>query len=111
MDSSCRSFKAVLINKESLKVIPVAYSKVIKETKNLLQIVLKQVKYHNNQWEVCADFKIVGLLMGIQPGYVQHGCYICQWQSRAKEQYTVHEWPLRSESVPGQQKFYINLLF
>ena len=39
--------------------------------------------------------------MGLQSGFVKHGCFICEWDSRDKEQYTKVNWPIRAEYSQG----------
>ena len=73
MDSSQRSFKAILIEKNTLKIIPVAYSRQNKkETRDLIEQVLNKIKYDSYKWYISGDFKIIGLLMGLQAGNTQH---------------------------------------
>ena len=102
MDSSESSFKAVLIHKQSLKFIPVAYTKAKKETRDLIGTVLEKINYSSHQWLVSADFKLIAVFMGLQGGYTQHPCYICLWRSREKNQYAEHYWAQRTEYEIGQ---------
>ena len=72
MDSSSKSFKAVLINKKSLYVVPVAYTTATKETREIIKTVPESISYNDFLWEVCCDFKMISILVGIQAGYVQY---------------------------------------
>ena len=103
MDSSTQSFKAILINKIDLKVVPLVYAKETKETYSLIQSALKKIKYNDHLWDVCGDFKIISFLMGMQQGYMQYGCFLCNWRSREKDQYCKNDWMLRDEHCPGQK--------
>ena len=103
MDSSTQIFKAILINKIDLKVVPLAYAKETKETYSLIQSVLKKIKYNDHLWNVCGDFKI---LMGMQQGYVH--CTLCSMVAscfllQRKDQYCKNDWMLRDEHCPGQK--------
>ena len=63
MDSSQRSFKAILIEKNTLKIMPVAYSRQNKkETRDLIQQVLNKIKYDSYKWYISGDFKMIGVL-------------------------------------------------
>ena len=103
MDASAQSFKAILIEKASLYVVPLGYTTVTRETYTLIREVLILISYSDFCWEVCADFKIIGILMGLQGGYVRHGCFLCQWNSRDINQFAVTSWPLRTSYVVGYQ--------
>jgi len=110
MDSSSKSFKAVLINKKSLYVVPVAYTTATKETRELIETVLESISYNDFLWEVCCDFKMISILVGLQAGYVQYACFLCQWRSRAKDQYETSNWPLRQAYATGFQNIQYNPL-
>ena len=92
LDASIQSFKVILINKHNLKVIPLAYCKGKKYNEN--------GKY---LWEICANFKVISILLGMQLGFVQYCCFVCQLRSRSKEQYETVNWPLRDEIKAGHQ--------
>ena len=101
MDSSQRSFKAILIEKNTLKIIPVAYSSENK--KETIEQVLNKIKYDSYKWYISGDFKMIGLLMGLQAGNTQHSCFLCQWRSRGKNQYDIEDWQMRNEYRVGEQ--------
>ena len=47
---------------------------------------------------------MVGYLLGLQGGYTKFPCFICLWNSRAREQYwRQKEWPVREQMVPGEK--------
>lgn len=103
LDGSISSFKAVLIKKADAKCVPLALAKAEKETYSLLDNVLSLIKYEEYNWQVCGDFKIIALISGLQLGYTQYGCFLCQWRSRSKEQYSTLQWPERDESIVGEK--------
>ena len=78
MYSSSKRSKAVLINKISLYVVSVAYTTATKETRELIETVLESMSYNDFLWEVCCDFKMISVLVGLQAGYVQYACFLCQ---------------------------------
>ena len=102
LDESISSFKAVLIHKVNLKTVPVAFSKSSKESFSLVSEVLSLIKYSKYQWDVSADFKVIAMLTGMQSGYTQYNCFLCQWISREKDQYSIINWPLRTSRKIGE---------
>ena len=46
---------------------------------------------------------MVRFLVGLQGGYTKFPCFICLWDSRAREQHwRQKEWPMREQMVPGE---------
>lgn len=78
LDASKESIKAVLLhNGNTLPSVPIAYSATIKESYENLKTILTSVQYNNHKWHICADFKIVATLTGLQPGYTKFCCFLC----------------------------------
>lgn len=103
IDASLYSTKAVLLHiGNKYPSIPVAHSIVLKETYSNLQYILTKINYEVNKWLICADLKVVAILSGLQAGYTKYMCYLCEWDSRAREQhYKRTSWPTRSSSTIG----------
>ena len=73
-----------------------AYSKVHKETSEVMRMILDKLKYREYKWLICADLKVVGLLMGIQGGNCSYPCFKCLWHKGSKKlHYTKKVWPKR----------------
>lgn len=54
------------------------------------------VKYNEHNWEVCGDFKMVNFLLGQQSGYTKFSCFLCEWDSRDRQNHWIKkEWPKR----------------
>jgi hypothetical protein len=34
-----------------------------------------EVDYKKYQWEVCGDFKVIAVLLGLHAGYIKYSCY------------------------------------
>ena len=50
-----------------------------------------------HKWLICGDLKVVGLVLGIQGGYIKYPCLLCHWDSQAdNQQYVRHKWPLKT---------------
>jgi hypothetical protein len=67
-------------------------------------MVLEKIKYHEHEWQICGDLKVIGLLLGQQRGYIKYPCFLCEWDSKAMDKYwdTVH-WPEREQLQPGSK--------
>ncbi|GBL75729.1 hypothetical protein AVEN_155031-1 [Araneus ventricosus] len=84
IDASKLSLKAVLLNNgNELPSIPVAHAVYMKRTYHNLKQLLEMINHRKYGWQICADLKVVSLLMGLQPGYTKHFCFLCLWDSRA----------------------------
>ena len=104
IDASKTSLKAVLVHNGNEKPsIPIRYAVNTKETYATMAHLLEIIKYREHNWKVCGDLKVVGLLLGLQSGFTKYSCFLCLWDSRAREHhYKRKEWPLREEFTPGQ---------
>lgn len=59
IDSSTSSLKAALVHNGNHKpTIPVAYSKIMKESYESMQKLLDDLNYNDHKWKICADFKV-----------------------------------------------------
>lgn len=71
--SSKTSLKVVLLaDGNKLPSIPAAYSVNMKETYENISRILDKINYHDYNWKLCADLKIVALLMGLQSGFTKY---------------------------------------
>jgi hypothetical protein len=50
-------------------------------------LLLKAVSYSKYGWKICGDLKAVGSLLGMQSAYIKFCCFLCEWDSRAKDAY------------------------
>ncbi|KAL4715297.1 hypothetical protein ACJJTC_010867 [Scirpophaga incertulas] len=58
--------------------------------------------YNEHQWSICVDLKMVNFLLGQQSGYTKYPCFICLWDSRAKEDHWKKVvWPARENMTVG----------
>ncbi|KAI6650048.1 hypothetical protein LOD99_6263 [Oopsacas minuta] len=74
----------------------------MKESHENMDILLKLIRYHSYNWHICGDLKVIGLLLGMQPGYTKYCCLLCEWDSRARQSHCiVKEWPLRHQLTAG----------
>lgn len=105
IDSSKTSLKAVLLhNGNKFASLPVGHSVHMDENYNDLATILEKIKYQDNQWMVCGDLKILSMLLGQQAGYTKYPCFLCLWDSRARDQHwTNTDWPPRETLTPGEK--------
>ena len=69
IDLSKLSLKAVLLyNKNMLPSIPVGYAAHMKETYENMKNLLQCINYKQYCWQLCGDFKVIAILLGLQPG-------------------------------------------
>ena len=95
LGSSKRSLKCVLLhNTNNYDSMPIGHSTVLKEKYNTIKQVMEHVNYSRYKWVLCVDLKMVTFLLSQQSCYTKHPCFLCMWDSRAKEEhYTRKEWP------------------
>lgn len=103
IDSSKRSLKAVLLhNGNKYASIPLGHSVIMKETHKNLVLLLNKIKYKDHNWMICGDLKILSMLLGQQSGYTKFPCFLCEWDSRARElHWSKKQWPTRDMLTPG----------
>jgi len=79
IDSSKVSLKAVLLhNGNMLPSIPVAHAFGIKESGDCMKQLLQYIKYDSYKRNICADLKVISLLLGLQLGYTKFPCFPCE---------------------------------
>jgi len=66
--------------------------------------VLNEIKYSSHKWSICADLKVVALLLRLQTGYTNYCCFLCEWDSRARSKHYIQKiWPSKTTYIPGQK--------
>ncbi|GBN08504.1 hypothetical protein AVEN_111933-1 [Araneus ventricosus] len=61
------------------------------------------INYSKYGWQICADLKVMSLLMGLQLGYTKCCCFLCLWDSRAIAlHYIKRDWPQRASFKPRE---------
>ena len=114
IDSSKWSLKGVLLNNgNKYPSIPIAHSVHLKESYDNMELLLEAIKYSEYQWILCGEFKVIGLLMGMQAGFTKYRCFLCLWDIRSVSQhYKQKDWRRGSRSifVPGEHSLKENPL-
>lgn len=105
IDGSKESLKAVLLNNGNFyPSLPIAYAPKMKEDANAMKTILDCIQYYRHLWPICADFKVIALLMGLQAGFTKYSCFLCEWDSRARDEHYVRaNWPDRQDYAPGSK--------
>lgn len=98
IDASRSGLKAVLLHNDNAYMpVPVAYSRVLKETHDSMKLIFTKIKYDDHKWDVSGDLKVVALIMGFQLGRTRNACFICTWISTEKNiNHYRAEWEKRS---------------
>ncbi|XP_076057274.1 uncharacterized protein LOC143034813 [Oratosquilla oratoria] len=105
IDSSKRSLNCVLLHIGNIfGAIPIGHSVHLKEKYEHIKTVLELLKYEEHKWIICVDLKMVNFLLGQQGGYTKFPCFICLWDSRAKDRHWIQkEWPVRESLNVGKK--------
>lgn len=103
LDSSKRSLKCVLLhNGNAYGAVPVGHSVHLREEYNDIKLVIDLLKYQEHNWVICVDLKMVNFLLGQQHGYTKFPCYLCMWDSRARDKHWNQKvWPVRETLAAG----------
>lgn len=101
IDGSNASLKAVLLHNGNEKPsVPVAHAVDMKESYESMSLILRDVNYKKYNWKICADLKVIAIILGLQGGYTKYRWYLCLWDSRDRKQhYKKKVWPKRSDFV------------
>ena len=56
------------------------------------------MQYNVHKWHVCTNFKVIAMIIGLQPGYTKFCCFLCLWDSQARmKHYVCKHWAARDE--------------
>ena len=103
LDSSKQSLKCVLLHNDNLYGgVPVGHFVHLRETYNDIKAVINSLKYHEHNWILCIDLKMVSFLLRQQRGFTKNSCHLCMWDSRYREKHwTQKEWPIHETLEAG----------
>ena len=105
IDSNKSSLKGILLhNGNEFPSIPVGYASHLKKCYEGMKMLLLKINYHALCWSICSDFKVIAILLGLQTGYTKYCCFLCYWDSLARDKhYTVKVWSERDSFELGQR--------
>lgn len=105
IDSSKTSLKCVLLhNGNAYASVPIGHSVILKEKYEHIKTVLELLKYKDHNWIICVDLKMVNFLLGQQGGYTKYPCFLCLWDSRARDKHWKEKnWPERTSLKVGER--------
>ena len=94
--------KAVLShNGNEYPSIPIAHATNMRECYAVMKLLLDKINHKSYEWSNCGDFKVIGILLGLQSNYTKHHCFLYTWDSRARDQhYNVTVWSHRKTLEP-----------
>jgi hypothetical protein len=76
----------------------------MQETYENMDLLLKAISYSKYGWKICGDLEVLGLLLGMQPGYTKFCCLLWEWDSQTKDkQYKIKNCPMRENSVSREK--------
>jgi len=103
IDSSKVSFKLVLLhNGNRFPSIPLAHAANMKESYESMMLLVGNIKCDEFKWKLCGDFEVVTLLLGVQLEYTKYCRFLCEWDSRDKN--NVNKlWPKRTSLTPVEK--------
>lgn len=105
IDGSSSSLKAVLLHiSKEVPAIALYYSTSKKEDRESLTNLLYLIKYNEFRWKICADLKVINILMGVKAGYPNYGCFKCDWHARQKDHdhYSYDGWKGSNPDLVGE---------
>ena len=89
VDSSKFTLKTVLLHNGNIHPsITIAHSVHKKETYENIDLHLKTICYPKYDWKIFGDFTVIWLPLGMLSDYTKFCCFLCEWNSRAKENIT-----------------------
>lgn len=103
IDGSKTSIKSVLLHIGNQKPsIPVAFAIGLKEEYDTMKEIIELIRYNEFNFKIVADFKVLQILMGMQSCSSKYSCFLCEWDSRDKNQHWKRDkWPMRTGYIPG----------
>ena len=103
-DSSKVNLKAVLLQiSNKFPSIAVVHAIDVKKTYENLKLVLKKIQSEKYDWNVCGNFKVIGLLFILQLGYTKC-CFLCKWDCRHMKSCCVRKLWFKRESLISVEK-------
>ena len=62
--------------------VPLAHSVHMKKSYENMDQLLSLLDYKKSKWHVCGDLKVIGLVLGMQPGYTKVCCFLYERNNR-----------------------------
>ncbi|GBN96996.1 hypothetical protein AVEN_250456-1 [Araneus ventricosus] len=74
----------------------------MKETYETLKHMLPSIEYSKHSWHICADLKVIAVLVGLQAGYTKFFAFCAGGTvGTEKKHYIEKVWPKRQFLIPG----------
>ena len=79
----------LLHNGNKFPSVPLAHAANMTESYEIMKLRLGKFKYDEFKWKLYGDLKVVALLLGMQLGYTNYRCFMCEWDTRDKKNHYV----------------------
>jgi hypothetical protein len=84
--------------------VPVVHLLLLREFYENIETLLSWIKYEENNWQFCGDFKILSMLLVQGSGHTKYPCCMCEWDSRARSHHWIQkDWPPQEKVVFGSK--------
>ena len=103
LDSSKHSLKCVILHNGNIYgAVPIGHSVHLQIDYDDMRMVMDLLKYHEHNWIICIDLKMLKFLLGQQKSFTKFPYFLCMWNSRARDRYWVQkDWPIRDTLEAG----------
>lgn len=103
LDGSVSGLKVALLKTNGvIPPIPLCLWNNCAESYATVQKVFNDLKYSEHQWKICADFKMLQILMGLRSGgNIRHPCIFCEFHAQSKERFDKIDWKYRDTFTVG----------
>jgi len=82
IDSSKVSLTVVLLhNGNRLPSILLVHAANMRESYESMKLLLGKIKHDKFKWKLRGDLKVAALLLGMQLGYTNYCCSLCEWDT------------------------------
>ena len=103
LDTSKHSLKCALFhNGKVYSAVPIGHFVYLRKEHNDIKTMIDLLRYHEHNWTICVDLKMVNFLLGQQGRLTKCSGYLCICDSRAREKHwNQKEWPIREALIAG----------
>ena len=88
--------------------VPTGHSVYLQKLYYDIKMVLDSIKYLELNWIIYVDLKMVNFLVGQQKCFTKFSCYLCMWESRARNQRWIQKEYLIYNSIESEHFKYSN---
>lgn len=71
--------------------IPIGNSLTVKKNYDFMKIMPVNMLYEEQNWTICGELKVIGLLVGLKRGYIKYDAFSFFGDSRSKGNQWIHD--------------------